>query len=280
MSGSSSYTYTPLGRSVKTILGSTNDLELELGLTPLYDLNSTLNKKYSVAVQAPSTHPQVKYFGIGIGGVQNVSGTNLSQPQEVSELNMDLYTPLPFRVVPAAQDLDPTTRALYRMRVPKVISGANYICYYLKVLNLAAPSASYTQRDPTTGVETPYTLDYSNLSPTPPPTPVNGQVSSSSMEINVSAASTLPLSGTEVIEAVSALYGGDLRYAKISEIGIYTGTDASVAATDSNGQAFNYTEALMAQLHIQSTLNGVDMSSPTASFGQQFVFAGGSIVLI
>ena len=276
MSGSS-YTYTPVGRAVRTLLGATNDLELELGLTPAYDLNTTLNRKYNISPTTPSTHPTMKYFGIGIGGTYNVSGTMLSQPYQPSELDMDLYIPLPFVVVPAAADLSPTARAQYRMRVPKMIGGNPYICYYLKVLNLASSSVAYTLRDPTTGVETPYTIDYSNLSPTQPST--SGSGSGSASEINVSSAATLPVSGVEVIQAVSALYGGDLRYAKISEIGIYTGTDASVSATDSTGATFTYTESLMTQLAIHTTLNGVDMSAPTASFNNEFVFCNGSIVL-
>lgn len=277
MSGSS-YSYTPVGRAIRTILGATNDLELELGLTPIYDLNTTLNRKYNVAATTPSSHPTLKYFGMGIGGTYNVTGTNLSQPYQPSDLDMDLYIPLPFVVVPASQDLSSGARAQYRMRVPKMIGGNPYICYYLKVLSLASPSAAYTLRDPTTGVETPYTIDYSNLSPVQPSTSSDGS-SGSASEINVSSAASLPISGTEVIQAVSALYGGDMRYAKISEIGIYTGTDATVTATNSTGGSFTYTEALMTQLAIHNTLNGVDMSSPTASFGQQFVFTNGSLIV-
>ncbi len=279
MSGSS-YTYTPLGRSVKTLLGSTNDLELQLGLTPIYDINSTLNRKYNIAMTQPTTHPQIKYFGIGIGGTLNVSGTNLSQPQEVSVTDMDLYTPLPFRCVPATQDLTAIEQMQYRMRVPTMIGGVAYICYYLKLLSVAAATAAYTLVNATTGVQTPYVLDYTNLTPTPPATTVNGQISTTAQDINVSSSAALPLLGTEVIEAVSALYAGDLRYAKISEIGIYSGTDASVTATNSSNVTFTYTESLMTQLSIHTTMNGIDMSSPSATFNQQFVFAGGSIVLV
>lgn len=281
MSGTDFYNYTPIGRAIKTVLGATNDLELELGLTPLYDTNSTLNKKYNIAAtNVPTAHPRLLYFGIGIGGTHNVSGTNLSEPVEVSAVNMDLYVPLPFQVVPLSADLSPTERANYRMRVPMMIGGVAYVAYYLKLLSLASSYASYTLRNPTTGVETAYALNYANLSPTPPSTPVNGVIPSGSQEVNISSAATLAVSGAEVTQAVAALYSGDLRYAKISEIGIYSGTDATISATNSAGTAFTYTESIMTQLAIHQTLNGVDMSSPIAAFNQQFVFCNGSIVLV
>lgn len=276
-------TFTPLYRITKTILGVTNDLESTLPTTPLYDINSTLNAKYQVLpkqVPGSGQHPTIKYFGIGINGARNVDGTNLSEPQEVSSLNMDIYQPIPFRCVTLDNDLSATERQQYRMRVVITQSSQQYVCYYLKVITIDDQQVQYTRLDPTTGNEVSYALDYENLTPTPPATSVDGSSNSISSEVDVLVSTNFPLAGTEVLEAVQVLYSGDLRRARITEIGIYTGTDYTTTANDVNNNPFSYTESIMTQLSMHYTFNGVDMASPTASFNQSFSFGSGDLVLI
>jgi hypothetical protein len=259
----------------------TNDLELTLGATPLYNTNSTLNAKYGVLPsQVPTVHPIIQYFGVGIGGTFNVDGTNLSQPNEVSALNMDLYTPIPIRCVPIEQDLSSSEQALYRMRVVKTIGGQQYACYYLKLLTKENSQVQYTQLNPTTLVETTYVLNYTNLNPTPPTTSTNGTSSAISSEVDALLQVNFPLLGSEINEAVSVIYGGDLRYARITEIGVYSGTDYAYTTTDYLNNPFTYTESIMTQLSLQYTFNGVDMASPTTAFNQNFSFGASNIVLL
>lgn len=274
-------TFTPIYQVTKTILGKQNDLELELNLTPAYDTQSTLNAKYSVyPTQKPATHPTVKYFGIGINGRFNVDTTNLTQPRQPLATNMDIYTPIPFRAVPVANDLDATERALYRMRVVRSIGGVQYALYYLKLITQTDTSVELSVLNSTSDSQQTYTLDYSNLTPTPPTTTIDSTTTAVAGEINVMAATAFPVTGAEVIEAINVLYGGDLRYAFISEVGIYSGTDATVQTTDSSGNAFTYTESIMTQLDTHYCFNGTDMSSPTASYNPQFYFGSGKIALI
>ncbi len=274
-------TFTPLYRVVKTLLGITNDLELTLGTTPIYDTKSTLNAKYGIQANAtPNAHPTVKYFGIGINGSFNVDSVNLTQPRDVSSLDMDLYQPLPFRCVPVEQDLSATDRAIYRMRVIQTVNGQQYACYYLKLMTINDAQVQYSQLSSAAGAEQPYVIDYTNLNPTPPTGTTDGVSTSVDSEVNVLVSTNFPVSGLEVIEAVNVLYAGDMRRARLTEIGVYTGTDEIVQTTDSTGAAFNYTESIMTQLSIHYCFNGVDMASTTASFNQSFSFGGSNLILV
>lgn len=280
MSGTST-TLTPVSQIGKTILGIQRELTAYAGITPVYDIQSTLNAKYGVFPSlVPTSPPTVIYFGIGIGGCYNVSNLNLSQPYPVLQTNMDLYQPIPFRCVPVEQDLSSVEKALYRMRIRKTINGADYFCYYLKMITFDQTAISVTETNPTTGLLSPYTLDYANLSPTPPVVSSTGTTSTSSTEINVSIASTLPLTGAEVTESINVLYNGDLRYAKISELGLYSGQDQAVTGLDYSGNNISYTEAVLAQLNVGYTWNGDDYSNPTRTSTYQINNGSGDLILI
>ena len=171
-------------------------------------------------------------------------------------------------------------RAQYRMRVRKAFSGSDYFCYYLKQVTFNQTTISVTETDPTTGLLSPYVLNYSNLTPTPPTINSSGQVVSSGTEINVSVASTLPVTGAEVTEAINVIYNGDLRYAKISELGLYSGQDQTVSGLTGSSTALSYTEAVLAQLNIQYTWLGDDFSNPVKTGNYQITNGSGELVLL
>ena len=276
-----STTLTPVSQIGKVLLGITRELEAYSGITPSYDIQSTLNAKYNTfASLLPTSLPTVGYFGIGIGGSYNVSNLNLQEPYPVLQTNMDLYQPIPFRCVPVLQDLTAAERAAYRMRVRRTINGSDYFCYYLKVVTFDQSTVSITETNPTTGVLSPYVLDYSNLNPTPPAVSSTGTVTTASTEINVSITSTLPVTGAEVTESINVLYNGDLRYATISEIGLYSGQDQTVTGLDGSGNNISYLEAVLAQLNIQYTWNGDDFSNPTKTSNYNIANGSGDLLLV
>lgn len=278
---SSTTTITPVSQIGKTILGIIRELEAYSGVTPIYDTASTLNAKYGVFNSlVPTSLPTVSYFGIGIGGCYNVSTGNLSQPYPVLKTNMDLYTPIPFRCVPVLQDLTSAEQALYRIRVRKTISGADYFCYYLKTITFNQSTVQVTQTDPVTSLQTPYVLDYANLNPIPPVVSTTGTTTSDSTEVNVSVTSSLPLTGAEVTEVINVLYSGDMRYARISELGLYSGQDRVVSGSDGSGNPINYTEAVLAQLNLQNTFNGDDWSNPSKTSIYEIVNGSGNLLMV
>lgn len=261
----------PTYRSTKTILGQRRELQAYRGVTPTFDLRATINHKRQVLAATVATNRTVvRYYGVGIGGSRNVDDGNLTKPNEVSMLNMDLYTPIPIRVVPVEQDLSPQERMLYRMRVPEIIGGKDYFCYYFKVLEAIDSDVRITKTSED-GLEVNYPLDYTNLRPTPPTGTTNGTVGGSGAEVNVTIAVGIHLTGAEIAEAVAIKYG-DLNRAKLTELGIYSGEDVITTGKDINGTEFQYTEAVCAQLEHHYTWNGVDMSNPKAILNKVYRF--------
>lgn len=259
-------------RSTKVIPGIRRELQGYMGLTPAYDTLGTLNAHYNVRPSdVPTALPTVRYFGIGIGGNRNISDTNRSVPQEVSKHNMNLYKPIPFRAVPVEQDLTAVERANYRMRVIRTINGNDYALYYLKSMVLASNDVKITKTDPVTGLETDYTIDYTNLTPVPPTVDINGNVTDEAKEVNVTSTASLIITGAEVTEAISVLYG-DLSYAKISEIGVFSGQDKQITVNDATGTPFVYAESILTQMEMHFTWDGDSFANPskTANWGFRF----------
>lgn len=272
---------TPTSQIGKTILGVSRELSATLGVPQTVDLSTTINAKRGVVASlTPTATTTLLYFGIGIGGRYTVSANNLTEPYPVQSTNMDLYTPIPFRCVPVAQDLSLSEQALYRIRVRQIINGSAYFCYYLKLISFSQGTVQINQTNPTTGLQTPYTLDYANLNPTQPVVSANGTTTTNTTEINVSVTSTLPITGAEVTEVINVFYAGDMRYAVLSEIGLYAGQDRIVTGLDVNALAFNYTEAIFAQLDTQYCWNGDDWSNPSRVSTYQIVNGSGSLLLL
>lgn len=273
--------YAPTFRTVDTLLFTQRMMEAMSNIAPTNDPATTLNTKYSVDAGVDFSvggRPKVQYFGIGINGFHNVEDENLSEPNEVLPTDMDLYTPLPIRCVPFEEDLSDVERANYRMRVVQTYGADQYVLYYLKKFTLLSAAAEFTITDGD-GNESAYVIDPGNLSPTPPDPATQGVINAQANAINVSARAQLLVTAEEIAEAINVIYGGDMRYANISEIGIYMGEDQTRSAVDHTATPFNYTEAIMAQLAVHRTWNGVDMSAPGSVMDHTYVFTSESLTL-
>lgn len=278
----SSNTYSPRAGARRVVLGVVNELELMTGATPLYDTNSTLNAKYKVAqsmVPGSGQHPTLRYFGIGRRGTVNVSDDGTT-PRMVMGDNLDIYGPIPFRCVPIEQDLDTDTQKQYRIRTLIQVGSDTYVCYYLKLMQYTNTSVVMERVNPSSQVLESYTLDYGKLTPTPPTTTIDGSTTAIGSEIDIGISATLPVTGAELLEGINVLYGGDLDKARITEIGLYTGTDAVVQGTAAGQTTINYTESIMTQLAVHRTFNGNDMSTAAAVWNPTMSFGSGNIVIL
>ncbi len=249
--------------SVTTILGAMNQFQAFADLDFVDDVRTTLNAKYNLFPERhPTTVPMLRYFGIGIRGYQNTDGNQGARPFSPKATDMDLYTPIPIRCVPATNDLTQTERQRYRMRVRTTFNGVEYICYYLKTIIWDPSHVELVQKD-TDDVETPYALDPSNLNPEPPSFETGGSIDTNLNRVIVRATGVCEITGAEVNEAVNVIYGADVSKARISELGFYTGCDIGVDSNEQpvDGAGMNK-EAIYVQLCKKRCTLGTDLSDP------------------
>ena len=267
--------------STKTIIGIKNEIAANLAFgTYEADLSTTLNAKYNTFPnEKPKSVPKLGWFGIGINGHYNVNDLNASQARIASMTNMDLYTPIPFVCLPLDED-KAEFRTKYRMRVVQNIGNIQYVMYYLKPIEMIDSSVRIVRVDPNNQREYLYELDTSNLHPTPPQPQTTGTIEGTSAEIQVSQKFLLPIKGYEVCDPVSRLYDGDLRLARLSEYGLYTGEERRLTGYTAESTAFEYMEVICAQLAVHTTTIGMDGSNSSNILDRVVTMTGGNVATL
>jgi len=266
-------------KTTETILGMVNQYYALSNLPYVPDLNTTINSKRGVEPFAePTIIPSLRYMGIGIKGYYNIDDDVLSEAYNPRASNMDLYDPIPFRIVPWNEDLTPTERAMYRMRTLVTVGSNKYFAYWLKVLTFPTGLIQLTQTQ-LDGTEVPYNINPVNLTPVPVKAPAVPVVAGNLNTGRVSVQCQCEVTGMEVAEAINILRDGNLGYAKVSEYGFYTGEDRSVTGEDHNGQDITYTEAIYTQLASHRCTIGTDFSAPGSSSIESVIFTNGSLLI-
>lgn len=262
--------------SVTTLLAIENQLTAALGIDMTYRPGTTINSKRGVLADViPTVVPRIRYFGIGIKGYANLtSDNNIAQPFMPKATDCDLYEPIPFRCVTtplASPDADQ-----YVMRTTTTIDGRTHYLYWLKKIEFESSTVRLTKI--VNKVEEQYTIDSASLNPVPSdiyPT----DVAEAASRITASVTGICRVTGEEVVEVINALYGGDMRRARISEIGTYSGIPYNVEADATTGLPAAE-EAAYVQLATHKCSLGTTLSDPTAYFIERKNFENGSAVNI
>ena len=245
---------------VTTLLGA------EIGLSSLLPVNFqerrefTLNNDLSVFPNDEITvRPKLRYFGLGIKGAYNADDGILQAAYNPARVNMNLFSQIPLRCVPVDEDLSDTERAQYRMRVRRTIKGQEYYLYYLKLIEFTS-DIKFKRINPLDGSEEAYELDPSYLHPTPVKANTDITVVSNEDTIVAYCEARIYVTAAEVLEYIRVFYDGDTRYAKISEIGFYTGVEKEVAGVTGNNVAITYNESLYTMLYNHCTWLGTPLT--------------------
>ena len=243
-----------------TLLGS------EIGLASILPVDFTLRQEYTLNAdlnifpnEEITVRPKLRYYGVGINGCYNVDDSILSAAYNPQRMNMNLYHRIPFRCVPIDEDLTDEEREKYRLRQRKTINGQEYFLYWLKVIDYTG-DIQFKRINPADGSEEAYELDPSYLHPTPVKPSTNLTLIKSQVNVIAYTTAVLTIEASEVLEYIKAYYEGDTRYAKISEIGFYTGVDKEVTGLTAQNTAFNYTEAIYTMLYDHATWQGTPLS--------------------
>jgi len=245
---------------------------------PVYtSYDTTLNNQYSVRQNtAPASAPKVQCFGIGIDGFY-MNSTNLAQPYMPKATNVHLHLPIPFRVVPVANDLEPEERALYRMRQKITVDSEDYFAYWLKLLTYPTENILVQRIDPA-GVPTVYTPTEAELASTP--TQANVIATDDQADIiNTSFVGQISVTYAEVMEAINVLYAGDILQARISEVGLFSGSDESIVGANGSGDPLSYNEMIYSQLFYHRCSIGTDMTAVDSLLTANISIRDGNLVL-
>lgn len=209
---------------VNTILGSLIHLSSFLPVSCPINRMTTLNRKYNVLPEVnPTSVPKLQYFGIGTKGFY-CTGTNDSTGHikyNPDCRNMDLYGPIPIRVVPKNRDLSWEERKQYRMRV---VGTDGFIRYYLKKIVWDPGEVEIKQI--VGNSEQDFVLNENYLTPDLPATALTGggELTSSS-RIVVRALGKCEVTMEELTGTLSLL---DTNNIAISEFGFYTGCETYI----------------------------------------------------
>lgn len=244
------------------------------------DLDTTINKHLKIDPSKdllPGEVQHIKYLGVGINGFRSVNDGSTLEPHRPLATNMNLYHPIPIRIVPEEEDLGETERLKYRLRRRENHGGDNYIAYYLKVMEYPENKIIMTKNNGDSQIN--YDLDISNLTPVPPVLPLTGALDDSNNEINIYAAAEVEIYGREIIDAVNILLDGNMNRAHISEFGYFMGVDFEKTDIDINGQPFQYKEAKCVQLAIHECSTGHNMSNPADVHKPNFELGIRSMIL-
>ena len=242
-----------MDNNVRSIYGAYLQTCALLGFNVDIKPNSTLNQKFDLfpnEIFNTGETPTVKYLTIGNGGhtaSMGVDGLPLINPVPHSPRHAALYNHLPFIIREVGEDLTPSERLLYRLRVPRTIDGVNYMCYYAKVLDLSMVEPKIELRNNTDGVitATDFAPSLADLNPVKPVIPVNGNITSTGNYLASTAKIEFVMNEAEITELLNArniIYGSD-NYAFISEIGLCSGVDRSLMG-NFGGPPSAYTEAV------------------------------------
>ena len=262
---------------VTSLLGSKLGLSLLLPINSTKDTQFTLNHLLNIFPDSTGDEgetPKLRYFGVGINGCYNADDTSLHSAYNPKRTDMNLYSLIPIRCRPVDEDLTAAERANYRLRVKKTLNDGNeYYLYYLKVLNFTSTEIKFKRVSPLTGKEEGYELSDAYLNPTPEKPNTDTTVETSASSVIAYCDATITLEASEILEYITIQYNGDTRYAKISELGFFTGIDSEVSKYGDT-----YKEALYVQLYNHVTWLGANLTREGMSFESTFqITSNGSI---
>ncbi|HSG52861.1 MAG TPA: hypothetical protein VLA40_12220 [Rheinheimera sp.] len=223
--------------------------------------NTTLNQKLDIqanAVPDVGTTHAMKYLAIGNGGHRLAVGSDgfaYTAPIPHSPGDSALYNQIPWVLRLESQDLPAASRANYALRKAIVMpDGERYFAYYLKRLSHTDVTTQLymtTIRDGET-TTVPYVPNNSNLNPTPPEIPADGDVPALEQGDYLTAKAMVritltPADVNELINVATVLYQ-DQNYAIISEFALCQGIDKTVTAEGAGGATINFTESINTQV--------------------------------
>lgn len=228
--------------------------------TPMvFDENTTLNEKFGIlpgVYPAASEYTAARYFAIGVGGHTFSIGANGMPKMEIYQhqpTDAALFQHIPFIMRELTNDLDVTMRGSYALRRIEQHNNVQYVCYYLKRLDMTGVSPQLIYKTVNSAgdtVATPWTPDSSVLNPKPAPLSDTGVNVTSGDYIAATALNQIKFTTAELEELknVGNILFGDPAYLIISEMALVAAIDRQIPVTSVGNSTFNFNEVIGAQV--------------------------------
>lgn len=230
--------------------------------------NTTLNELYDILADESIGRKagkdfQLGYYGVGIGGSRSIGtdadGLEGRQVYQHKPTDFNAFYPIPFLIRELGEDVDPTVRDNYRMRVVRKIGDTLYVMYYLKLIGWEVydPTMKVGERDPVTGNEgeRAYIPKKEDLSPKPYELLSTNNVPITNTYINGTGKMNLSLNGNDLEELrnVCRVLFGDASKAAISEMYLAYGIESRNQGQITGGATVDYKELQSACVSFQIT---------------------------
>lgn len=225
--------------------------------------NTTLNEKLNILTTptfAAGEYPRLQYVVIGNGGhgIKN-GGTSMVAPVPLQHRTSDAapFNMLPFVLRHVDEDIPQTQRQRYALRRTESHNGENYYAYYLRRLPATTAEVQLSHKAVSGGntTVTPFVPTAANLNPVAPDIANTGTNVATGDYLTATLATQFNLDAfdiSEILKVAQIIYGED-DFAIISEIGLVTGVERTIATTTSGGATINFNEVAAAQIHTHIT---------------------------
>jgi hypothetical protein len=244
----------------RTIFGLDLDMAVRFRDNYLPKSNTTLNEKFNLNTTAdlPVGFPKVKYYAIGVGGSDIITGVNGYTYSQHNPSDAALFQHIPFVMRLTTNDLDDREKLKYRFRIIKNFNNTNYVCYYLKMI----PNIDY--RDPFYKIESNagnntlsiFSTDTDTLlNPIPVDRNITLQDTETSTYLTKLAKIEFSLDSDDLNELSSVYQILGLSTKTLTEIGVCMGWDSTIN---------NVTEAVGVQIAYHITVN-IDIATTMSS---------------
>lgn len=242
---------------VRTVLGAALQSATYQKLPMEILEHTTLNERWNIL---PDTLPDkneysaARYLAVGIGGQilsVGANGRSRIDPSQHKPTDTGLWDQVPFVMRELSNDLSVTERARYALRRIEEHNGVQYICYYLRRLDMTGVSTQLIFKTVVDGVEntTPWVPTSDNLNPKPQKLTVNGVNTTNGDYISATTPNKFILDENEITELLNVgniLLGGP-EYMILTEAALVAGVDRTVPVTGGGNETFSFAEVIAAQ---------------------------------
>lgn len=244
-----------------TIYGAKLLIHLLLGHNPDIPAKSTMNERLDILGNARPVDGEKVKLGILMAGnrghetTPGQGGIALTSIVDHMANHASLYNPMPLCMRPVNDDLPKSSRDRYVLHKIETHGGKNYYCYYGLRLQIEKDDVNVGMkritREDGQNPETEFIPSSADLFPEPTKLPDTGAVTTTDERLAASAIITVVLNENDIAEYVNVakiLYGGDERYAIMSEFALCTAADRLVSKESTAGN-IQFVEAIGTQIY-------------------------------